>query len=167
MSKNTFISVASGDSRWFQNFRNVFALLLVIYRVTEDAIEMHTSTLIYPEHNFQRGTLFKYVDQILPIIDRLPITPSWQCCVWEFLYSYEGKYAYCWRFQYHLKSVYKMICWFARPMGQMTCWPSIQCSKYYFFFVKPFKILCKNPFNLFFLFSYEITKIRNKEFWVP
>ena len=43
------------DSRWFQNFRNVFALLLVIYRVTEDAIEMHTSTLIYPEHNFQRG----------------------------------------------------------------------------------------------------------------
>ena len=50
-------------------------LLLVIYRVTEDAIEMHTSTLIYPEHNFQRGALFNYVDQILPIIDRLP-TPG-------------------------------------------------------------------------------------------
>ena len=86
-----------------------------------------------PGTQFSEGALFKYVDQILPIIDRLP-TLSWQCCVWEFLYSYEGKYAYRWRFQYHLKSVYKMMCWFAGPMRQMTCWPSIRCSKFCGFF---------------------------------
>ena len=36
-----------------------------------------------------------------------------------------------------------------------------------FFFIKSCKILCKNPFNLFFLFFYKITKMKIKSFECP
>ena len=49
----------------------------------------------------------------------------------------------------------------------MTCRPSVWCSKYYFFFIKSCKILCKNPFNLFFYFFYKITKMKIKSFECP
>ena len=41
-----------------------------------------------------------------------------------------------------------IICWSAGPMGQSTCRPSVWCSKYYSFFIKSCKVLCKNSFNL-------------------
>ena len=49
-------------------------------------------------------------------------------------------------------------------MGQTTSRPSVWCSKYYFFFIISCKILCKNPFNYFFLFCYNFTKIKLKSF---
>ena len=51
-------------------------------------------------------------------------------------------------------SIYNIKRWFAGPMGQMTCQPSISCSKYFFFH----KIL-QSSFNHFF---YKITKIKIK-----
>ena len=48
-------------------------------------------------------------------------------------------------------SIYNIISWFAGPMGQTTRWPSLWCTKYYFFPMKSCKSLCKNPFNLSFL----------------
>ena len=38
-------------------------------------------------------------------------------------------------------SIYNIIRWFAVTMGQTTRWPSIWCSKYYFFFIKSCKTL--------------------------
>ena len=51
--------------------------------------------------------------------------------------------------------------WYAGLLGQMTHWPSIWCSKYYFFFMISCKILCKNGFNVFF---HRFTKINWKKF---
>ena len=57
--------------------------------------------------------------------------------------------------------------WFAGPMGQTTRRPSIWYSKYHYLFVKSCQILCKNSFNLLFLFFYKITKIKIKSFECP
>ena len=49
---------------------------------------------------------------------------------------------------FHLKkSIYNVIRWFARMMGQTTYRPSVWCSKN-FFFIKSCKIIFKNPINL-------------------
>ena len=67
---------------------------------------------------------------------------------------YPGNISVLWE-RAHQKSVnLELIRWFAGPMGQTTCQPSVWCSKYYFFFIKSFKILCTNPFNYFFYFSF-------------
>ena len=62
--------------------------------------------------------------------------------------------------------IYNIIHWFAWPMGLTTCQPSVWCSKYYFF-IKSCKLLCKNPFNLFFyffIFFYKITEMKIRSF---
>ena len=56
-------------------------------------------------------------------------------------------------------SIYNIKRWFAGPMGQMTCQPSISCSKYFFFH----KIL-QSSFNHFF---YKITKKKIKSLESP
>ena len=61
-------------------------------------------------------------------------------------------------------SICNIIRWFALPMGQTTRQPSVRCSKYYFFFIKSWKTLCENPFDLFFLFFKKITKMKIKSF---
>ena len=55
-------------------------------------------------------------------------------------------------------SIYNILRWVAWTMGQINHWPSVWCSKFYFLFMIPFKILCKNPLNLFSYFLYKITK---------
>ena len=45
-------------------------------------------------------------------------------------------------------TIYNIIRWFAGPMGQTTRQPSVWSI---YFFIKSCNILCKNPFNLFFL----------------
>ena len=47
-------------------------------------------------------------------------------------------------------------------MGQTNCWPSIWCSKYYFFFMISCKILCRKGFKVFSF--YKFTKIKIKSF---
>ena len=64
-------------------------------------------------------------------------------------------------------SIFNMICWFAGTPGQRTQQPSVCCSKYYFFFTISCKILCKNCFNLFFLFIHKFTKTKIKSFESP
>ena len=49
-------------------------------------------------------------------------------------------------------------------MGQMNRQANVWYSKYFFFSMISCKILCKNPFNLFFHFFYIITKIKIKSF---
>ena len=56
-------------------------------------------------------------------------------------------------------SIYNIIRWFAGPMGQTTCQPSVWY--YYYFFIKSCKILWKNHLNLF---SYKITKMKINSF---
>ena len=46
----------------------------------------------------------------------------------------------------------------AGPMAQMNRRPSVWCSKYFFFFMISRKILCKNPFDLFFYFFIKLQK---------
>ena len=58
-------------------------------------------------------------------------------------------------------SIYNMIRW---ADGQTTRQPSVWCSKYYYRFIKSYKILCKNPLNLFF---YVIAKMKIKIFECP
>ena len=58
-------------------------------------------------------------------------------------------------------TIYNMICWFAGSLGQMTWWPSVWCSKYYFLFIISCKILFKIRFNLF---LNRFTKIKIKSF---
>ena len=53
-------------------------------------------------------------------------------------------------------SIYKIKSLVAWTMGQMNRRPSFWCSKYYFLFVISYKILFKNPFNLFFYFFIKI-----------
>ena len=48
-------------------------------------------------------------------------------------------------------TIFNIIRWVDGSMGRLSHWPSVWCSKYYFFNIKPCKILRKNPFNLFFL----------------
>ena len=61
-------------------------------------------------------------------------------------------------------SIYNIIRWLAEPMGQMTFQPSVWCSKYHFSFIKSCKLLCKNPFNLFYYLFYKITNMKIKSF---
>ena len=62
----------------------------------------------------------------------------------------------------HIKNptIFNIICWVGGSLGWSSHWPSVWCSKY-FFFIKSCKILCKNPFNYFF---YKITKMKIKSF---
>ena len=50
-------------------------------------------------------------------------------------------------------TIYNILRWFARSLGQMTHRPSVWCSEYYYyFFIISCKILWKNCFNLFLYF---------------
>ena len=49
-------------------------------------------------------------------------------------------------------SIYNIIRWFVRWIGQTTSRPSVWRSKHYFFFLKYCKIVWKNPFKSFFYF---------------
>ena len=55
-------------------------------------------------------------------------------------------------------------CWVT---GMNDSWPSVWCSKYYFFFIISCKILCKNPFKLFIFIFYKITKLKIRSFECP
>ena len=55
-----------------------------------------------------------------------------------------------------------LVCWANGANNMLT--KSQMFQVLWVFFVKSFKILCKNPFKLFFLFSYEITKMKIKSF---
>ena len=67
----------------------------------------------------------------------------------------------CSRAEHRNLTIYIIIRWLSGSLGQITCWPSVWCSKYYFFFIISCKILCKNRFYLFFWF------FNNKMFEFP
>ena len=64
-------------------------------------------------------------------------------------------------------SISNMLRWVAGTTGQLNHRPSVWCSKYYFFFIISWKILCKKPFNSFYYFFYKITKLKIKSFECP
>ena len=61
-------------------------------------------------------------------------------------------------------SIYNIIRWFAGPMGQTTRWPSVWCSKYYFFFHKILQNSLQKHFQFIF---WKITKMKIKSFECP
>ena len=55
--------------------------------------------------------------------------------------------------------IYNIIRWFTVSLGQMTRQPRTWwCSKYYFSFTISCKVLCKNLFNSFFYFFWNLLK---------
>ena len=60
---------------------------------------------------------------------------------------------------YKNPTIYNIIHWFAGSLGQMTCQPSVWCSKYYFFLRFLAKMISLDFFFISFLYS--------NEFWVP
>ena len=63
-------------------------------------------------------------------------------------------------------SISNLIRWVAWTMGQMNHWPSVWCSKYYFFSWFLAEFFAKNTFNLFVYFFLN-TKIKVKSFKCP
>ena len=59
------------------------------------------------------------------------------------------------------RAISNIIRWFAGSIGQITRWPSLWHSKYFFFFIISCKILCQNGF-IFLSYIY-----KNKDFSVP
>ena len=60
-------------------------------------------------------------------------------------------------------TIFNIIRWVAGSLGRTTHWPSVWCSKCYFFFIISCQFFCKNHFNLF---SYLI-KMKIKSFECP
>ena len=63
-------------------------------------------------------------------------------------------------------TIFNIIRWVAGLLGRSSHWPSVWCSKYFFFIISC-KILSKNPFKLFFQIFYNFTKIKIKSFECP
>ena len=57
-----------------------------------------------------------------------------------------------------------LVCW---ADGTNDSWTKLLMFQVLFFFIKSCKILCKNPFNLFLLLFYKITKMKIKSFECP
>ena len=62
-------------------------------------------------------------------------------------------------------SISEILRWVAGTMGQMNCWPSVWCSKYYFFFHDFLQNSLQKSFQLFIFYFYNSTKIKSFEYF--